>query len=77
MGEEVLLDRAAAAREVATVAALALIQTHGDVDRALVILTDGSRLVPPEGDELDAASIAAQGIRDALAFIETMGSSAS
>lgn len=68
MSVEALLDAAAAAREIATLTALVLIATRADVDQALVILADGSRLVPPEGDELDAASIAAQGIRDALAF---------
>jgi len=63
-----LLDRAAAAREVATVAALALLQSGADADDALGILAGLEGLVPPEGDELDCVALAAQAIRDALAW---------
>lgn len=64
-----LLDAANAAREVACVAALALIQADGDAEDALHILDVVAMEVPSEKlCELDAASIAGQGIRSAISL---------
>lgn len=71
--QEELLDRAAAAREVAMLVALVLIRVSGDPDAALAMLADFDGLAPPEGDELDAVTIAAQAVRDALGMGVTAG----
>lgn len=63
---DVLLDRAAAAREVGILIACALIRTHGDADAALSMLSDFDGLVLPGEGELDCVPIAAQAIRDAV-----------
>lgn len=61
-----LLDRGAAAREVAMLVALVLIRVHGDPDDALAMLADFDGIAPVESDQLDAVTIAAQAVRDAL-----------
>lgn len=67
LDSSVLLDAANAAKEVATLAALVLIKTSGDAEEAVALLDELAPLVPPiEVNELDAASIARQAIRDAL-----------
>ena len=74
----ILLDRAKAAKEVATFAAIALLAQDDEflerrIDQALLVCDVGSEYVTPEGDELDCASIAKQAITDALTFYETNG----
>lgn len=61
-----IADVSQAAREVAIVAAAALIRTGGNADAATEMLAEFSAKVPPEGDELDASAIAAQAIRTAV-----------
>jgi hypothetical protein len=69
-----LLDTAKAAAEVATLAALVLINEDGDAQRALAILEKVAPLAAPlEDRELDAARIAQQAIRDALAMRGELG----
>lgn len=63
-----LLEAARAAKEVAIVAALMLIATGGDPHEAIRRLDD---LPGPEGDELDAAKIAQQAIRESITVLET------
>lgn len=65
---ELRLDIAAVAREVAIVAALALIKTAGDADRAIFACDHMRHMAPPTADEFDASSIAGQAIRDAVAI---------
>lgn len=61
-----LLDAAAACREVATVAALALMRTDGDPDAALALLDDlQCPQTAPQGSELDCIAIAQQAIHHA------------
>lgn len=63
------LDRAATGREVATLTALVLIQTSGDPGDALTLLDYLATLPssrPQEAGELDAVSISAQAIREAM-----------
>lgn len=67
-GIDVLLDRAAAAREVASLVAMVLIRVQGSAEEGLAMLAEFDGLAPPEGDELDAVTIAEQAIRDALAL---------
>lgn len=64
-----LLNAASVGREVAKLAALCLIQTKGDPEAALQLLDYFAALpeCKPVGDELDAATIAAQAIREAVA----------
>lgn len=63
-----LLDTAAVAREVALLTAVVLMSVDGDFAEAVSILDELSAQHPPEEDgELDAASIAAQAIREAAA----------
>lgn len=67
-----LLDSARAAKEVGTAVALALIATYGNPEDAIEILAEMSERVPPESrEELDAAGIGAQAIRDAVTVRET------
>ncbi len=68
MSTPVLLDASAAAREVATFAALALLASDGDPDAALAICALGHKVAPGHEGELDCATIAAQAIRDAVAL---------
>lgn len=64
-----LLDAAAACRDVACKAALALLRADGDADLALEILARIRQMPeaePAAANELDACELAAAGIRDAL-----------
>jgi hypothetical protein len=63
-----LLDAGAAAREVATIVAFAILQTGGDGGQALRILAKLEGVAPPEFNELDCVTIGAQAIRDAEAL---------
>ncbi len=66
---ESVLDAAAAAREVATLTALALLQAGAQYETALNILAKLDRIAPPESIfELDCVTIGAQAIRDAQAL---------
>lgn len=63
---DAMLDRAATAREIGTLVALALMKADGDPAEALIVLDDIAGVAPPEEDgELDAVPIAAQAIREA------------
>jgi hypothetical protein len=63
----VMLDAAAASREVAMLVALVLLATENDIPKALDMLADFAELAPPEeARELNAATIGAQAIRDAV-----------
>lgn len=65
----VLLDRAAAAKEVATLVALVLIKTAGDPAAALEMLDDFEGVAPPESDDqLDAVTIGASAVRTAMSM---------
>lgn len=62
-----ILDRAAAAREVAVLTALVLFRVAGDPVAADEMLASFEGIAPPESDdELDAVTIARQAIRDAV-----------
>jgi hypothetical protein len=63
---EELLDRSTAAREVATIVALALMRAGGDPEAALAILDVIGANCPAIGDELDCSTIGQQAIRDAV-----------
>jgi hypothetical protein len=66
-----LLDRARAAKEVAIVAALVLIASDGDPADAIARLDGLPESVAAQDDELDAALIAQQAIREAMTIRET------
>lgn len=62
------MDRAATARDVAFVTALALLQTGGDGHAALGLLESLVDVAPPESfGEIDCVTVSQQAIRDALA----------
>jgi hypothetical protein len=63
------LDRAATAREVSILTALVLMKANGDPDVALLALAEIAEWPsskPVDAGELDAVSIAAQAIREAV-----------
>lgn len=62
-----LLDASAAAKEVATLVALVLIQTEGDPDAALEMLGGFEGIAEPETiNELDSVRIGAEAVRTAM-----------
>jgi hypothetical protein len=64
-----LLDAATAAKEVATLTALCLMQTGGDPNAAITMLDSLAPHAPPlQAIELDAARIGEQAIREAIAL---------
>lgn len=66
-GLSALLDASAAAKEVATLVALVLIQTEGDPYAALEMLDGFEGIAEPETvNELDAVRIGAQAVRTAI-----------
>lgn len=65
--DSLLLDAATAAKEVATLTALCLMQTGGDPDAAITMLVSLAPLAPPvQAAELDTARIAEQAVREAI-----------
>lgn len=69
----VILDAAQAAKEVAALAALCLMQTGGDPESAIAMLDSVAPLVEPlEFAELDAARISQQAIREAVLLREEL-----
>lgn len=68
------LDAAKAAREVAVVAVLSLLQANGDPAGALRILSTLSTAAPARLTELDCVSLSEQAIRDAMAMRAQAGS---
>lgn len=72
---DIALEAANAAKEVATLAALCLMQTGGDPDAAITMLGEIAPLAPSlEVNELDAALISQQAIREAVALREELSS---
>ena len=64
--EDALLDAAKAAKEVAMLTALVLMQTGGNPTCALPMMDDLDGLAPSLSEELDAVKIGQQAIREAL-----------
>lgn len=60
-----LLNRSAASKEIGVLVALVMIRVRGDVEEALDMLASFEGLAEPQGDELDARTIAMQAIREA------------
>lgn len=68
-GTGCLLDRGAAAREVATFVALVLLRADGAADTALELCEEVAEVAPPQSPaELDVVSVGGQAIRDALSL---------
>lgn len=65
-----LLEAASAAREIATMTALLLIRSDGDPERAIEIAEEIMADAPFDeaNEDLDALSISAQAIREAVAL---------